>query len=329
MSTRREMLQATLGASALLAGLRPAAAQSVDQVKIYYGFPAGSGGDSVARRVGEKLAGSVYTKSPAVVENRPGAGGRIALDLLKSSPSDGSVLALTPQGCATIYPHIYTRLSYDPVRDIVPVSTAAIMDFGLAVGPMAPANVKTVKDLLAWFKASPLQASYGSPGAGTAPHFIGALLGMNNGLDMKHVPYRGSVPGITDLVGGQLAAMLTPSGDFIPNHKAGKLRLLATSGKQRSPFAPEVPTFAEQGFPEFVMEEWFGFYAPAKTPSLLVERANQAINRALKEKSVVDSLAVVGLQARGSTPQAMAQSQKAEYERWAPLVKRVGFTADS
>ena len=152
---------------------------------------------------------------------------------------------------------------------------------------------------------------------------------MNNGLDMKHVPYRGSVPGITDLVGGQLAAMLTPSGDFIPNHKAGKLRLLATSGKQRSPFTPEVPTFAEQGFPEFVMEEWFGFYAPAKTPSLLVERANQAINRALKEKSVVDSLAVVGLQARGSTPQAMAQSQKAEYERWAPLVKRVGFTADS
>lgn len=329
MNTRREILQASLGAGALLSGMAPAAAQSVEQVKIYYGFPAGSGGDGVARRVGERLAGSSYTKNAAVVENRPGAGGRIALDLLKSSPPDGSVLALTPQGCTTIYPHIYKRLNYDPVRDIVPVSTAAMMDFGLAVGPMVPANVKTVKDLLVWFKANPLQASYGSPGAGSAPHFIGTLLGMDHDIDVKHVPYRGSMPGITDLVGGQLAAMLTVSGDFIPNHKAGKLRLLATSGQQRSPFMPEVPTFAEQGLTAYVMEEWFGFYAPAKTPALIVEQANQAINRAMKEKSVLDSLAVVGLVARGSTPQEMAQSQKAEYERWAPLVKRVGFTADS
>jgi tripartite-type tricarboxylate transporter receptor subunit TctC len=329
MRTRRDILQASLGASALLGGLKPAAAQLVEQVKIYYGFPAGSGGDGVARRVGEKLAGSAYTKSPAVVENRPGAGGRIALDLLKSSAPDGSVLALTPQGCTTIYPHIYKRLGYDPVRDIVPVSTAATMDFGLAVGPMVPANVKTVKDLVAWFKANPLQASYGSPGAGSAPHFIGALLGMDQDVDMRHVPYRGSIPGITDVVGGQLAAMVTPSGDFIPNHKAGKLRLLATSGAQRSLFAPEVQTFAEQGFPQFVMEEWFGFYAPAKTPASIVEQANQAINRTLKEESVLASLAVVGLVARGSTPQQMAQSQKSEYERWAPLVKRVGFTADS
>jgi tripartite-type tricarboxylate transporter receptor subunit TctC len=329
MKTRREILQASLGASVLLAGLNPAAAQSIEQVKIYYGFPAGSGGDGVARRVAEKLAGSAYTKNAAIVENRPGAGGRIALDLLKASPPDGSVLALTPQGCTTIYPHIYKRLSYDPQRDIVPVSTAAIMDFGLAVGPMVPANVKTVKELLAWFKANPMQASYGSPGAGSAPHFIGALLGINHDVDMKHVPYRGSLPGITDLVGGQLAAMLTPSGDFIPNHKAGKLRVVATSGRQRSPFAPEVPTFAEQGYPDFVMEEWFGFYAPANTPASIVERANRAINRTLKEESLLTSLAVVGLVARGSTPQEMAQSQKAEYERWAPLVKRVGFTADS
>jgi tripartite-type tricarboxylate transporter receptor subunit TctC len=329
MKTRREILQASMGASVLLAGLKPAVAQSIEQVKIYYGFPAGSGGDGVARRVAEKLAGSAYTKNAAVVENRPGAGGRIALDLLKSSPPDGSVLALTPQGCATIYPHIYKRLSYDPLRDMVPVSTAAIMDFGLAVGPMVPANVKTVKELLAWFKTYPLQASYGSPGAGSAPHFIGALLGINHDVDMKHVPYRGSMPGITDVVGGQIAAMLTPSGDFIPNHKAGKLRLVATSGRQRSPFMPEVPTFAEQGYPEFVMEEWFGFYAPANTPALIVEQANRAINRTLKEESLLTSLAVVGLVARGSTPQEMAQSQKAEYERWAPLVKRVGFTADS
>jgi len=327
-TTRRQVLQATMGA-ALLSTLRPSLAQTVEQVKIYYGFPAGSAGDSVARRVGEKMAGSQYTRNPAVVENRPGAGGRIALDVLKTSPSDGSVLALSPFSCTSIYPHIYTRLSYDPFKDLVPVSIGAVMHHGLAVGPMVPANVKTVKDYLAWAKANPKEASYGSPAAGSTPHFIGALLGMNNGVDLKHVPYRGSVPGVTDLVGGQIASMVTPSGDFIPNHKAGKIRILATSGRQRSPFTPEVPTFAEQGFPEFVVEEWFGFYAPPKTPSLLVNRANAAINAALKEKSVIDSLAVVGLIAQGSTPEAMAKSQKTEFDRWGPLVKRVGFTSDS
>jgi tripartite-type tricarboxylate transporter receptor subunit TctC len=328
MSTRRQVLQASASA-ALLAALRPAFSQTVEQVKIYYGFPAGSAGDSVARRVGEKLAGSQYTRNPAVVENRPGAGGRIALDVLRTAPSDGSALALTPFSCISIYPHIYTKLSYDPFRDFVPVSIAAVMHHGLAVGPLVPASVKNVRDFLAWAKANPNQASYGSPAAGSTPHFIGALLGMNNGVDMKHVPYRGSVPGVTDLVGGQIAAMVTPSGDFIPNHKAGKIRLLATSGKQRSPFTPDVPTFAEQGFADFVVEEWFGFYAPPKTPSLLVNRANTAINAALKEKAVVDSLAVVGLIARGSSPQEMIVSQKAEYDRWGPLVKRVGFSSDS
>lgn len=327
MSNRRQVLQASLGA-AMLAALKPAAAQTVEQVKIYYGFPAGSSGDSVARRVGEKLGGSQYTRNAAVVENRPGAGGRIALDVLKTAPSDGSALALTPFSCISIYPHIYTKLSYAP-QDFVPVSIAAVMHHGLAVGPLVPASVKTVREFLAWAKANPNQASYGSPAAGSTPHFIGALLGMNNGVDLKHVPYRGSVPGVTDVVGGQIAAMVTPSGDFIPNHKAGKLRILATSGRQRSPFTPDVPTFAEQGFNEFVVEEWFGFYAPPKTPSLLVGRANAAINAALKDKMVVDALATVGLIARGSTPQEMAASAKAELDRWGPLVKRVGFTSDS
>jgi tripartite-type tricarboxylate transporter receptor subunit TctC len=328
MSTRRQVLGATL-CLPLVAALRPARSQTVDQVKIYYGFPAGSAGDSVARRVGEKLAGSAYTRHPAVVENRPGAGGRIALDVLRGAPSDGSALALAPFSCVSIYPHIYTRLSYDPFRDFVPVSIGAVMHHGLAVGPLVPASVKGVRDFLAWAKANPNHASYGSPAAGSTPHFIGALLGVNHGVELRHVPYRGSVPGVTDLVGGQIAAMVTPSGDFIPNHRAGKIRLLATSGRMRSPFTPEVPTFAEQGFGDFVVEEWFGFYAPPKTPSLLVNRANAAINAALKDKVVTDSLATVGLIARGSTPQEMLASQKTEFDRWGPLVRRVGFTSDS
>ncbi|HSV47289.1 MAG TPA: Bug family tripartite tricarboxylate transporter substrate binding protein [Ramlibacter sp.] len=327
MPHRRELLQATLGV-ALACTLRPASAQTIEQVKIYFGFPAGSAGDNLARRVGEKLAGTAYTKNPAVVENRPGAGGRIVLEAFRNAPSDGSALTLSPFSCLAIYPHVYTKLSYSP-QEFVPVSIAAVAHHGLAVGPLVPATVKTVKDFLGWAKANPGLASYGSPGAGSTPHFVGALLAISNGLDIKHVPYRGSIPGVTDLVGGQIAAMVTPSGDFLANHRAGKIRLLATTGKQRSPFTPEVPTFAEQGFPELVVEEWFGFYAPPKTPSLIVNRANAAIAQSLDNKSVIDSLALVGLIARGSTPQEMAASQQAEFERWGPLVKRVGFTSDS
>jgi tripartite-type tricarboxylate transporter receptor subunit TctC len=330
MTTRRQFVQATLGTTLLSAlGAQQARAQGVDLVKILYGFPAGSSGDIVARRVAERIAGTPYTKNVGIVENKPGAGGRIALDALKQSPSDGATLCLSPFSCLSIYPHVYSKLAYDPVNDFVPVSIAALMFHGLAVGPAVPAEVKTVKDFLAWAKAHPKDANYGSPAAGSTPHFIGALLGLNNGVDLKHVPYRGSVPGVTDLVGGQIAAMVTPSGDFIANHKAGKLRVLATSGAKRSPFLPDVATFAEQGFPEFTVEEWFGFYAPARTPAATVALANAAINQALKDKALIDGLGVVGLVAQGSTAQEMAQSQRREFERWGPLVKKVGFTAES
>jgi len=274
------------------------------------------------------MAGSAFTKNAAVVENKPGAGGRIALETLKAAPADGSVLALAQVSALANYPYIYSKMNYVP-QDFAPISIGAVMHHGLAVGPLVPANVKTVKDFLAWAKANPKDASYGSPGAGSTPHFLGALLGINSGTELKHVPYRGSVPGVTDVVGGQIAAMVTPHGDFIANYKAGKLRILATSGPKRSPYVPEVPTFAEQGFPELTTEEWFGFYAPAKTPKNVLQAANAAINAALKEKSVIDSLAIVGLIPRGSTMEEMAASQAAEAKHWGPLIKKIGFTAES
>ena len=328
-TTRRQFVQA-FGSAAALGALYPlsASAQPVEQVKIFYGFPAGSSGDSVARRVGEKLAGTAYTKNAGVVENKPGAGGRIALESLKASPADGSVLALAQVSALANYPHIYSKMNYTD-KDFAPVSIGAIMHHGLAVGPMVPASVKTVKDFLAWAKANPKDASYGSPGAGSTPHFLGALLGINSGVELRHVPYRGSVPGVTDVVGGQIAAMVTPHGDFIANAKAGKLRILATSGPKRSPYMPDVPTFAEAGFPELTTEEWFGFYVPAATPKPVIAAANAAINAALKEKSVIDSLAIVGLIPHGSTPEEMARWQKAEYDNWGPLIKKIGFTAES
>ena len=329
---RRIFTQASMVA-AITAALNPSAfaqsAMPIEQVKVLYGFPPGSAGDICARRVAEKFAGSGYTKNAGVIDSKPGAGGQIALNLLKSAPADGSVLAMTPFSAISLYPHIFKNLQYKPFEDFTPVGTSSMIHHGLAVGPMVPASVKTVKEFLAWAKANPAQASYGSPAAGSTPHFIGALLGLNNNVDLKHVPYRGSVPGVTDVVGGQIAAMVTPHGDFLANHKAGKMRILATSGKTRSPFVPEVATFAEQGFPELTVEEWFGFYAPAKTPANVVAAANAAINAALKDKSVLDSFQVVGLIPYGGTVAEQLKSSQVELERWGPLIKRIGFTVDA
>ncbi len=329
MIHRRSLVQAGLAAPLLAAFGSRVQAQALDQPKFVYGFPAGSAGDVCVRRVAAGVAGTAYAKNAALVENKVGAGGRITMDTVKVAPADGSVLAFTPYACTAIYPHVYKKLAYDPAKDFTPVSLAALMHHGLAVGPVVPESVKDVKGFLAWAKANPDKANYGSPGAGSTPHFLGALLGMANNVELRHVPYRGSVPGVTDVVGGQLAAMVTPAGDFIANHKAGKLRLLGTSGRTRLPFVPDVPTFAEQGFGDLTAEEWFGFFAPAGTPAGVVSAANAAINQALASSDMAAGLGVVGLLPAGSTVDAMARSQRAEFERWGPLVKQVGFTADS
>ncbi len=330
MASRRQFVQGTT-ALAAYAALQPfnVFAQMVEQVKVFYGFPAGSAGDVIARRIAEKFAGTPYSKNQGIVDNRPGAGGRIALEALKASPADGSCLAHTPFSPIALYPHVYSKLSYKPFEDFTPVSTSSIIHHAISVGPLVPASVTTLKDFIAWCKANPEKANYGSPAAGSTPHFVGALLGIASGIDFKHVPYRGSVPGITDAVGGQVACMICPQGDHIPNFRAGKLRTLATTGAKRSPFLPEVPTFAEQGFPDLVVEEWFGFYAPAKTPASVVQAASNAIRNAISDSSVQESLKVIGLLPGGMTPDEMGRSARAEFERWGPLVKKIGFTAES
>ena len=301
----------------------------VEQVKIICGFPPGGTADITSRRVGDKITGSNYTRNGVMVENKTGAGGRIAIEAVKNAPADGSTLLLSAYSMMLIYPHIYKSLSYDPFKDFVPVSTASVLSHGLAVGPMVPASVKTVKDFLAWCKANPERANYASPAAGSTPHFLGALLSLSSGVNMQHVAYRGSVPGVTDVVGGQIAAMFTPHGDFLANHRAGKLRILATSGKARSPFVAEVPTFAEQGFADLTVEEWFGFFAPAKMPAPIVSAANAAINHALKDKALVEGLGLMGLQTYGGSSDDMAKDMHRLYEYWGPIVKRIGFSADS
>jgi tripartite-type tricarboxylate transporter receptor subunit TctC len=228
-----------------------------------------------------------------------------------------------------IYPLVYKKLQYDPIADLTPASLGATFDFGFAAGPAVPASVRTVPEFLAWCKANPAQANFGSPGAGSVPHFIGVLIGRAGGIDLKHVPYRGTQPAILEMIGGQIQTVSGPIGEFTQHIAAGKCRLLAATGAQRSKFAPGVPTLVEQGLRDMAFSEWFGFYLPARAPADVVQRANAALRAALAERETIEGLETMGLESKSSTPAELAAMLKADAERWAPLVKSIGFTAES
>lgn len=323
---RRNFLAA--GGALALSGLPGwASAQALlEQARVLCGFPAGGTTDAVSRRVADRLRGT-YAKS-ALVENKPGVGGRLAVEELKRSAPDGATLLLTPAAMITVYPHIYRSISYG-IEDVTPVSVGAYVQFALAVGPAVPESVKTLKDFLAWAKANPAKASYATPGAGSPNHFVAALLSKESGVELNHVPYRGSAPGVQDLVGGQVAAMSSPIGDHLPHIKSGKVRVLATSGAKRSRFVPDVPTYAEQGFPALTMQEWYGFFMPPRTPADLVNRAAAAIRTAVTSPETVEAFAQLGLEAAASTPAELQKMVREEHAAWGPIVKRVGFTPEA
>jgi tripartite-type tricarboxylate transporter receptor subunit TctC len=327
-NTRRRLLRGAGGAALLAALGGRASAQTLEVVKIVTGFPPGGTSDTLCRRVAEGLRNGAFTKT-ALVENKAGAGGQIAVQSMKGAPTDGSMLLQTPASMLMIYPHIYKKLAYDAFADVTAVTMACTFDFALAVGPAVPASVKTVPEFLAWCKANPGSANFGSPAAGSVPHFIGVLLGQSAGVELKHVAYRGSAPAVQDLVAGQVQAVSSPVGEFLQQANAGKIRMLGVSGAQRSRFAPNVPTYVEQGLKDMAFSEWFGFFAPGGTPKPVVDRANQALRAALAQKDVVDGLAVMGLEAASSTPEELAQRLKADHDKWGPIVKKIGFTADS
>ncbi len=323
---RRELFQATLATSLLSAVGQQAWAQAqIESLKIVTGFPPGGTSDSICRRVAEKMVPG-YAKS-AVVENKTGAGGQIAIQFAKTAPADGTVLLQTPMSMLGIYPHIYKKLSYDPLNDVMPVSLGCTFDFGFAVGPLVPASVKTVPEFLNWCKANPGLANFGSPAAGSVPHFIGVLMGRAADVDLRHVAFRGTQPAILDMIGGQIAAVSGPIGEFTQHVAAGKCRLLGATGAKRSQFAPQTATFAEQGMKDFVYSEWFGFFVPAKTPADSIQRLNAALRVALAAPETVNGLAVMGLEAQSSSAAELAARLKADTERWAPLVKTIGFAA--
>jgi tripartite-type tricarboxylate transporter receptor subunit TctC len=326
-ASRRRLLQsAALGALLAARGAR-GQEQALDSVKIVTGFTPGGTSDTICRRVAEKLRPG-YGRS-VQVENRTGAGGQIAVAAMKTAVPDGTTLLQTPMSMLGIYPHIYRQLPYDPFTDVVPVSQGAVFDFGFAVGPQVPASVKGIGEFLAWCKANPGQANFGTPAAGSTPHFIGALVGRATGVDLRHVPYRGTQPAILDMLGGQLAAVCGPVGEFTQHVAGGKCRLIATSGARRNKFAPTTPTLVEQGLKDFVYSEWFGFYLPARAEPEVVRRLNGALVAALASPDLVAGLEVMGLEAKSSTPAELAALLQADHARWGPLVKAVGFTADS
>ena len=326
---RRQFTQAAAVASFL--GAFPAthlkAQGMIDTLRIIVGFPPGGTTDAFARRMAEKLRG-VYANN-VVVENKPGAGGQIGVSTLIASPADGTSVLFTPGSMITIYPHTYPKLPYK-VSDVLPISTGLYTAFGLGVGPAVPASVTNVKELIAWVKANPTMGNYGTPGAGSMPHMVAALLDKAAGTEMKQVAYRGSGPAIIELLGGQLPIFSSPIGDYLQHLPGGKLRLLAVTGKQRSRYAPNVPTYVEQGFPELDMEEWFGFFMPAKTPIAIATRMSEALKTLIPAKDVADFAAPIGLQPTASSSlDDFAKTVKSDSELWGRYVKRIGFTAES
>ena len=327
MITRRHfthLAASTLGAAALPLASRAQPA-SLDLAKIITGFPPGGTLDVLARRVADKLRGNYATNM--VVENKPGAAGQIGVITLKDANPDGSTLLLTPSSMLSIYPFTYPKLQYR-LEDVSPVSVGAYINHGLAIGPAVPNSVKTLKDFLAWAKANDANANFGSPGAGSMPHLLGILLGKFTGVDLRHIPYRGTVPGVQDLLGGQISSFCGPIGDYLPHVKTGKLRVLAISGKTRSPFLPETPSLRELGHP-LTAREWYGFFLPGKAKPEVVRRAAAYLQPALAQADLVAYGKQFGLEVESSTASALAELLNADAQEWRRLIKQAGFTAES
>jgi tripartite-type tricarboxylate transporter receptor subunit TctC len=312
---------AVIAALMLVPALGSARAQVGEQpIRIVFPFAGGGSGDGLARLIADRMRQSL--NRPVIVENRTGASGRLGVQAVKAAAPDGNTLLITPIAPLAIYQHVYPSLDYDPIADFAPLAQVATFDFGVAVGPQIAA--KSLKELVAWAKANPAQANFGIPAAGSLPHFLGVMFGRAAGIDLRAVPYRGSAAALTDLVGGQIAMVFTTTSDLVEMHKAGRIRGLATSDKQRSPFLPDLPTFREAGY-DLEATGWYGMFAPARTPADVVERLNRAIVAAVRLPEVQERLKAFGLQPTGTSAQEFAAIQKADSARWAPAVKASGF----
>lgn len=326
---RRRFLRAGaggLGALATLAFGQLADAASGDPMRILCSGPAGSIPDLVARAVADQLAVTVGLR--ALVDNRPGAAGQISVGALKSAAADGSTLLLAQGAIATVYPYLYAKLAYDPAVDLQPVSLASEMLLALAVGPGVPKEVTTLADFIAWIRKHPQRANIGSPGTGTLPHLLEAMLLRKEGIAWQHVAYSGGPPAVTDLLGGQIAALVLPEGLLRQHHATGRVRVLATSGPARSAFLSEVPSFVEQGHPELVVKEWFAFFASGRVLKANVEATSVVLRDAIARPELSAAFAQAGMTAASSLPSTLSARIVSEQQYWQPVLRANDIRAD-
>jgi len=227
-----------------------------------------------------------------------------------------------------VYPFVYSRLAYDPLLDLQPVSLACEMSLALAVGPAVPHDVATLADFLAWLRADPARANIGSPGAGTLPHLLEAMLFREAGVAWQHIAYSGGPPAVNDLLGGRIAALVLPEGLLRQHHATGRARVLATSGASRSTYLPDAPCFAELGQPGLVMKEWFAFFAAATVPKPRIEHASAELRDAIAHPKVSAVFAEAGMSAASSSPAALAVRISAEQRFWQSVIRSHGIHAD-
>jgi tripartite-type tricarboxylate transporter receptor subunit TctC len=325
MLTRRTIV-AACGVATFAPLVGAARAQVVKRpVHIIVGFPAGGGTDVIARILAERLRGPYATT--VIVENKPGGAARVATDAIKNAEADGSEILFTPDFPITIYPHSFRSLSYDPLRDLVPVAPAASGSLTYNVGPAVPASVTSLAAFAEWCKANPDKAIYATTAAGGTPHFVGVMFAAAAGLKMTPVHYRGGAPALQDLVGGHIPASINPVSEALPLANAGKLRILAVSSTRRSKFLPDVPTIREAGY-NVAVDTWLGAFLPAKAPPGIVRALSAAIAEAVKSPEMIDSLAKFGSEPRFQSPEEFAATVKADTERWGPVVKASGFVAE-
>jgi tripartite-type tricarboxylate transporter receptor subunit TctC len=324
-SSRRAVLVVLLLGIASGAGLGPAFAQPFPSrpIRLVVPFPPGGPTDIVARPLAQMLGESL--KQSVIVDNRGGAGGLIGADLVAKSPPDGYTLLMGTVGTNAINGALYRKLPYDPVRDFTPITLVASAPIAVVVNPRA--GIASVKDLIAQAKSNPGKMSFGSAGNGTPGHLTGEMFATAAGVSLQHVPYKGSAPAITDLLGNQIPMMFDPLQSVIQHVRSGKLRALAISGRNRSPALPDVPTLGEAGVKDFESTAWWAVFGPANMPAEIARTLRNEIERIVRSDAFEQRLGNLGVQP-STEPLSLAEFQKTEVARWAKAVRDSGATAD-
>ena len=321
---RTTLLTAAAVAITLAGSLPALSADDKAPVRVLVGLAAGGSNDLIARELAERLR--TITGDQYIVENKPGAAQRLALAELRRAPPDGRTFIVATNSPFSTLPNVYgDKLGYDPVKDFTAIGRMVKFETALATGPLVQA--KTFADFVAWAKANPSLAAYGTPGAGTSPHFVGVMLSNALGLLLTHVPYKGGAPAINDLIGGHLPMLINSLPDMLEQHRGGRLRIIATTGRERSPLTPEVPTLTELGIP-MTADIGIDIYAPAGVPSDVVERLNAALAQAVNTPETRDRFIKYGLIIAPSSPQQLAAFQAEELKKWAAPIKASGYTGE-